>query len=143
QHVLERQKTMQAEQQAAQRRQTGLQTEKQQKQDALESLRASLADLLAKREQAQTAKQGAELALNTVRNELQKAERLAQEKVFNNKIITNNINDIKSKINAIAEEKQALLIRRNEAETMLEAAKMESLKANLEAALVSKQQRET
>jgi chromosome segregation protein len=143
QHVLERQKTMQAEQQTTQQRQTGLQAEKQQKQDALKNLRASLADLLAKREQAQTAKQGTELALNTVRNELQKAERLAQEKVFNNKIVTNNINDIKSKINALAEEKQALLIRRNEAETMLEAAKMESLKANLEAALVSKQQRET
>lgn len=142
QHVLERQKTMQAEQQAAQQRQAGLQIEKQQKQDALENLRTSLADLLTKHEQAQTAKQGAELALNTARSELQKAERLAQEQVFNKKIITNNINEIKSKINAIIEEKNALLIRRNEAETMLEAAKMENLKANLTAALASKQQRE-
>ncbi len=143
QHVLERQKTMQTEQQAALQRQAGLLIEKQQKQDRLENLRTALADLLAKHEQAQMAKQVAELALNTVRSELHKAERLAQEKVFNNKIITNNINDIKSKINAIVEEKNALLIRRNEAATMLAAVTMESLKANLATALASKQQRET
>ena len=142
QHVLERQKTMQAEQQSIQQRLSALQTDQKQKQDELETIRSSLPELQSRREQAQITKQAAELALTTLRNELQKAERLVQEQAFNKKLIDNNINEIKNRINAIAEEKQALTIRRSETEALLEAAKMEGLKANLEAALLSKQQRE-
>ncbi|HLD09707.1 MAG TPA: chromosome segregation protein SMC, partial [Methylophilaceae bacterium] len=143
QHAVERQKAMQAEQQALQQRLSELQTDKQKRQDGLEAAHASLTALQTGCEIAQSAKQAAELALGTLRSELQSAERLTQEKTFDKKIIYNNINEINSKINALSEEKQTLVIRRKEAEAMLEAAKMEGLKANLEAALLSKQQSET
>ncbi|HEX5538718.1 MAG TPA: AAA family ATPase, partial [Methylophilaceae bacterium] len=52
------------------------------------------------------------------------------------------INDISNRINLLHEEKDSLTLRRSEAQALLEAAKMETLKANLEAALTLKQQRE-
>src|SRR5690606_10164870 len=69
--------------------------------------------------------------------------RAAQEQSFNQKLIFNNINDINSKINATSEEIKALTLRKSETEAMLVAAKMDGLKSNLEAALITKQQCET
>jgi chromosome segregation protein len=142
QHVLARQKTLQAEQQSTSQSLDKLKSEQMAKQQALEALRSLLNGLQSHRDEAQTARQAKELTLNNTRMELQKAERHAQEKIFNNKIITNNINEINSKINLFYEEKQALIVRRNEAETMLEAAKMEGLQTNLQTALSAKQQSE-
>ena len=143
QHAVERQKTMQTERKSMQQRLSELQIDKQKRQDGLEATRTSLSALQTTCAVAQKAKQAAEIALDTLRDELQKAERLAQEKAFNKKIIYNNISEINSKIDVLYEEKQALIIRRGETETMLEAAKMDGLKANLEATLLSKQQSET
>ncbi len=143
QHATEQKKTMQAEQQALQQRLTELQADQKQKQEGLESAQVLLTALQTGCNEAQAAKQVAETALNALRSELQQAERLAQEKVFNKKIIINNINEINNRINALSEEKQALAVRRVEAETMLEAAKTGGLKANLETALVGLQQAET
>ena len=143
QHALERRLDMQAEQQSTTQRLASLKAEQLAKHQALDTLRNSLTELQACREETQTTRQAAESALNSLRAELQKAERQTQEKIFNNKIIINNINEINSKINLSHEEKQALLVRRGETETMLEAAKMEGLQASLQAALTSKQQRET
>jgi chromosome segregation protein len=141
-HVQDRQQNLQTEQHAATQREATLKTERQQKQAAIEKLRSGLADLQAANEQAQAIRQKAESALNEVRSELQKTERMAQEKGFNKKIILNNINDIKDKIKSTSEEKEALQLHRSEAETMLAASTMETLKANLEIALQAKQQRE-
>lgn len=143
QHALDRQKSSQAEQQSIEQRLAGLQSENAQKQQALEQLRSSLPNVHTNVERAQSARRAADEALNRVRSEMQKAERLAQEKVFNKKLITNNINDIKNRLDLLGEEKQGLVIRRSEAESMLEAARMETLKANLETALTLKQLRET
>jgi len=142
QHVLERQQSMQADQAGLQQRLSGVQAEYEQKTGVLEQLRTSLAGLQASREKAHNERQRTEIALNAVRSQLQQAERLAQEKTFNKKLISNNINEINNKINALIEEKQGLLVRQKESETMLDAARMDGLKANLEAALSLKQQRE-
>jgi len=143
QHAIERREAMMAEQKAMKQRLAELQTDKQKKQDELGAVRKSLVALQSKSEIVETAKQAAQLALNTLRDKLQNAERLAQEKIFNIKIIINNINEINSKINVLSEEEKALVVRRSETETMLGAAKMDGLKVSLEAALLSKQQSET
>ena len=142
QHARDRQKVMQSEQVNLQQRLATQQAEQQQKQASIHEVRASLQPLQASREAMQAARQTAELALNDARNELQKAERLVQEQVFNKKLILNNINEMINKINLLNEEKSSLIIRKNETDNLLEAAKMESLKANLETALTTKQQRE-
>lgn len=142
-HVLDRQQTLQAEHAAALESETRLKEERQQKQAALAELREGLADLQNGNGQAHTARQAAEMRLNELRTELQKADRLAQEKRFNIKIINNNISDIEDKIKVNSEEKDALRVSRSETEAMLAATTMEGLKANLENALKLKQQRET
>jgi len=87
-------------------------------------------------------KQAAENQLNDARNHLQLLERTHQEKVFNVKLIENNIKDLNSKLEFLHEEKTSLKVRSNEVEAALNATRMETLKANLEAALNVKQERE-
>jgi chromosome segregation protein len=143
QHALDRQKTLQSEQQAAQQRQSDLNAEKQKKQKAVEALRNSLEPLKTAHEQAHATRQKADAALNQIRTELQKADRLAQEKVFSKKLILNNISDIEDRIKSLVEEKRSVQLRHAEAESMLAASTMEVLKGNLESALKTKRQRET
>jgi chromosome segregation protein len=142
-HALDRQQTLQAEQQAAQQQESALKADRQQKQTALEALRAGLADLRTANEQAAATRQKAEAVLSEARSELQKADRLAQEKSFSLKLIKSNISDIEEKLKVNLEEKEALRVHRSETEALLAATTMEGLKANLEAALQLKQQRET
>lgn len=141
-HVLDKQANLKQEQQSLASRISSLKDEFQQKQTALQNLRASLVGLQQSREQLFRSRQSAETTLQKQRDMLVAEERLAQEKQFNKKLISNNINDIKSRVNNILEEKQSLVLRKNEAKAMLEASKMEGLKANLEAALNVKLQRE-
>ncbi|OYY02471.1 MAG: chromosome segregation protein SMC, partial [Mehylophilales bacterium 35-46-6] len=54
-----------------------------------------------------------------------------------------NIKELNSKLQFLLEEKNSLKVRIDEVETTLNATKMEALKANLEASLNLKQQRET
>jgi len=142
-HVLQRQQVLQTELAAIAERQQSLSTEQNQKQAAIDSAKQTLQNLLDKCEQAKLARQSAEVALNEARQLLQKSERLVQEKEFNKKIISNNINEINNKLISLHEEKKSLTVRSAEVETMLQAAKMEGLKSNLEAALTTKLQRES
>lgn len=142
-HVLDRQQTLQTEHAAALQAESALKEERQQKQASVAQLRDGVTDLQNANGQAQTARHSAEMRLNALRVELQKAERLAQEKRFNLKLINNNISDIEEKIKVNSEEKSALLKHQSETEAMLAATTMEGLKANLENALQLKQQRET
>jgi chromosome segregation protein len=143
QHVIDRQNAIQADLSQLQQRLANLKDEQKTKQSTLSSTSGSLNDLQARREQTFSARQRAELALNQCRNDLQLAEKLVQEKIFNNKLISNNINELNGKINAISEEKIVLANKKKEAEALLDAARMEGLKANLEAAISLKQVRET
>lgn len=142
QHVLDRQKTLINEQLQLQEKDKALQVDFQQKQRIINELTEDLPNLSEQRKASLLNRQQAESALNLARDTLQKAERLAQEEGFSKKLISNNINEINSKINAFNEELVSLFNRKNESESLLEAAKMEGLKANLEAALNLKQQRE-
>ena len=142
QHVLDRQKTLVNEQMQLQEKDKALQVDFQQKQKVISELTADLPSLSEQRKTSLLSRQQAESALNLARDALQKAERLAQEEGFGKKLISNNINEVNNKINACNEESISLLNRKNETESLLEAAKMEGLKANLEAALNLKQQRE-
>jgi len=81
--------------------------------------------------------------MSVARNSLQQSERQAQEQAFNKKLIVNNINEINNKIQVLSEENKALLLRRQETETMLAATTMETLKTNLATALGNQHQRET
>jgi len=101
-----------------------------------------LDDLRSLSEQSFGSRQRAELALNRLKDDLQNTEKSAQEQMFNCKLIVNNINEIKNKINVIDVEKLSLANKKKEAETLLDAAKMEGLRVNLEAAINLKQMRE-
>lgn len=142
QHVLDRQQALVNEQSQLQEKDQMLQADFQQKQKIISELTADLPNLNEQRKASLLSRQQAESALNLAREALQQAERLAQEEVFSKKLISNNINELNSKVNTLNEELKSLLNRKNEAESLLEAAKMEGLKANLEAALNLKQQRE-
>lgn len=91
---------------------------------------------------AQEHRERQQIALNRARQSLQNTEHALQERVFNKKIIDNNINQIKSNIDNTLEEMQGLKLRQKESSEMLEAARMDGLKANLDRALLQKQQRE-
>lgn len=141
-HAQERQKSLQGEQQSTYQRIAAIQAERKQKRAVIESARQSLGELQLKCDQAEAERKMSEVALSGIRNELGNAEKLAQEKTFNLKIIHNNFNEFNKKIKVINEELSALLQHKKETEALLEAAKTDSLKANLEAALTLKQQRE-
>ncbi|CEN55934.1 chromosome segregation protein SMC [Candidatus Methylopumilus turicensis] len=142
QHVIDRRNAIQVDLVQLQQCLVTLNDEQNTKQNAVILARASLSDLQARREQTFNARQRAELSLNECRNQLQTAEKSLQEKVFNKKLILNSINELNNKINLISEEKIALANKKKEAEALLDAAKMEGLRANLEAAINLKQTRE-
>lgn len=119
-----------------------LQQGRQQQQQKLGQLQASLSQLQSERQETQAKRHAAENELNAVRVAWQKAERAAQEKTFNHKLLATSIADSQSRLNAIQEEQQSLTNRRQEAQVLLKAAAMEHLKANLEAAIARKQQHE-
>lgn len=120
-----------------------LQSEKSLKETQVSDIAMQLARLQTEKTKHEIEKQRTELALNTARNQLQLQERAYQEKIFNIKLIENNIKDLNAKLDFLGEEKSSLEMRCNEVNTTLEATKMEALKANLEAALNVRQQRES
>ena len=97
---------------------------------------------MAKNADANT-RQLAEDAFQALRDSMLQAEKAQQEMAFNLKLITNNINELNIKINVISEEKQAFLLRKTETEKMLNITPMETLRANLTAAIDTKALRET
>ena len=97
---------------------------------------------MAKNADANT-RQLAEEAFQALRDSMLQAEKAQQEMAFNLKLITNNINELNIKINVISEEKQAFLLRKTETEKMLNITPMETLRANLTAAIDTKALRET
>ncbi|MDD2932774.1 MAG: chromosome segregation protein SMC [Methylotenera sp.] len=141
-NAIQRQKSLQTDCVLAEEKLSKLQDESLQKEKLVSEIAASLTQLQAEKYTKDAEKQSAEALLNEVRQQLQTAERVQQEKRFNIKLIQNNINELNSKLEFLHEEKISLQLRCNEVETTLAATKMEALKANLEAALNAKQQRE-
>lgn len=141
-NALQRQMTLQADCALANDKLSKLKAENELKEKLVSEITQSLAELKSEKAKLESYKQAAELVFNEARNHLQSLERTHQEKSFNLKLNNNTINDLNSKINHLLEEKSALKLRHNEVDTTLAATKMETLKANLEAALNQKQLQE-
>lgn len=142
QHILDRQTAVDAEVAQLKEKVVTSQADIQAKEATLTQARNTLSTLQAQREQTFEARRQADIALNEARSQLQSAEKIAQEKLFNNKLILNNINELKNKIQLNSEEKVSLANKKKETELLLDASKMEGLKANLEAAINRKQEKE-
>lgn len=142
QHVLSRQQIIIQEQSAIEQRLLGLQREVAHKKNDVAKSGAQLILLQEAKAKAFAHKTKIEHVFNQAREALQEAEKNAQEKMFNNKIINNNIKELYNKINVLHEEISLLNIRCKEAEAMLEATKMETLKSHLEIAVQTKQEKE-
>jgi chromosome segregation protein len=112
------------------------------KQAALQTIASQLNMLEMAKNADANIRQLAEDAFQSLRNTITQAEKSLQEATFNVKFINNNINELNNKINVINEEKNAYLIRKTEAEKTLEITPMETLKANLTAAIDIKSLRE-
>lgn len=140
--ALQRKSMLEADCVLAEQKLEKLQAEKNQKETLVADISAGLTQMQAEKTANEAKKQAAENRLNEARNHLQLLERTHQEKVFNVKLIQNNIKDLNSKLEFLNEEKISLKVRSNEVESALNATKMETLKANLEAALNVKQERE-
>jgi len=140
--VLQRKSMLEADCDLAQQKLEKLQSEKLAKETLVTEIATALMQMQAEKSTNEAKKQHAENLLNEARNHLQSMERSYQEKVFNIKLIENNIKELNSKLEFLHEEKTSLKVRSNDVETTLNATRMETLKAHLEAALNVKQERE-
>ncbi len=141
-NILQRKAMLEGDIKIAAQKLTALEEEKSLKQHHIQEISSHLEQMQAEKSANADKKQQAELALSQARTDLQQQERIHQEKVFNIKLIENNIKELSSKLEFLLEEKNSLIIRINEAETTLSATKMEALKTHLESSLNLKQQRE-
>jgi len=112
---------------------------KQAQQTTLTDLMQQLPGLDAQAQTTEQAKQDTEQSYFTLRENIQLAEKLVQERTFNKKIITNSIHELTIKISVNIEEKNACLQRQADAEHTLKQTPMETLKANLTLALIKQQ----
>jgi len=140
--VLQRKSMLEADCDLAQQKLEKLQSEKLAKETLIAEITVALTQMQAEKSANEAKKQHAENLLNEARNHLQSMERDHQEKVFNIKLIENNIKELSYKLEFLHEEKTSLKVRSSDVETTLNATRMETLKANLEAALNVKQERE-
>ena len=140
--AIERETSIKADIEAAKTRILQLIADKTNKEQTLQAVFAKILAFETAKDNDLLAQQQAEKTFAELRDAVQAAEVKYQETEFNKKIITNNINDINNKINVNSEEKSALLHRQTEAEQTLTLTPMETLKANLSAAIDTKQGRE-
>ncbi len=144
QHVaLERETRIKADLAASNEKLTQLTADKTSKQAALQATSAQLSALELAKNNDLLHKQEAEKNYLALRDAIQQADKLHQEATFKVKIINNNINELNNKINVNSQEKSAFVQRKTEAEETLKLTPMDTLKANLTAALDAKQLRET
>ncbi|MDZ4099864.1 MAG: chromosome segregation protein SMC, partial [Methylophilaceae bacterium] len=142
-HALERQHAISQEIETLQGKIESANAHKVELKNKIESATQQLPELKHAMQVAQEQREREQVTLNRARQSIQNAEHALQEKVFNKKLIDSNINQIRLNIDTTLEEIQSLKLRQKESMEMLDAAKMEGLKTNLERALLQKQQRET
>ena len=141
-NALQVEETMQADYVLADEKLLKLKVELLQKEQLIEEITQNLSLLQTEKSIADANKNVFELNFNEAQNQLQAMEHMHQENGFNLKLNNNKINELNSKINILVEDWHHLKLRCNEVESTLAATKMETLKANLEAALNRKQQQE-
>jgi chromosome segregation protein len=138
-NAVNREKNIKNDLQQAKNRLNELESDINNKQLSITELSNGLSQLEVTAAEHIKTKELAEKTYYALRDDIQKAEKLHQEHQFNNKLITNLINEINSKLKVNSEEKSALKIRQSEAEDTLKLTQMETLKANLTQALNLKQ----
>jgi len=138
-NTLQRKTLLEADIALAEQKLQSLLDEKNNKQSLIGALAADLLQMQKEKSVNEANKNAAEVLLNEFRDRQQATERSHQEKHFNIKIINNKINELKSRVEFLNEEKSSLKLRHSEVEATLSATKMETLKANLETALNVKQ----
>jgi chromosome segregation protein len=143
QHTAERQKAISQELASLQLKIESASLHKAELNARISAVTAALPELKQAVQSAQGHRERAQDALNLARQSVQNIEHKMQECIFNKKILNNDINQIKSNIENILDEINGLRLRQKESSEMLDAAKMDGLKANLDRALLQKQQRET
>ena len=142
QHAIDRQSALQRDIENTEQKLAELTQSQQDKQSLLTDSAMQTKELQSVKQKTELIKQQANNSLNAARLAVQQAEKSHQEYGFDLKLKNNNINELKNRLQVINEEKQSLKIRYTEAESTLNATKMETLKANLALALDTKQQRE-
>lgn len=138
-NIRHRQHSMQQEVIASQLRLEELTQAKVKQEASLAQLLAELPNMTLAADEALTIKQQAEQAYFALRDDIQAIEKIHQERLFNKKIIVNNINELNNKIKVNSEEKTVFLLRQTEAQNTLALTPMETLKANLTTAINQKQ----
>ena len=142
QNASQRQQLLQIDITNAEQKSQSLANEIESKQLLINQISKELSDFQSKRKFLDAEKQKTESALHVARNQLQNMERALQENNYLLKLKNNNINELVNKIKAINEELTHLKLRVEETEATLAVTKMEGLRANLETALNTKQERE-
>lgn len=142
QHIAHRRQGLEKEIVSLSAQQEQLQQERQQQRQKLDELQASLSQLQSQRQTAQAKRNAAESELSTIRAAWQKAERTAQEKTFNHKLLATSLSDNQQRLKVIQEEQQGIDARRQETLELFAASDLENLKASLETALALKHQHE-
>ena len=140
QHALGRQQALNAEQSGLQQQQAEIVRQREGREQTIQDLQGEITAARAERDRAGRVRQEAEAALRHVREQLSEAERDVQNQDFDEKIISTNINEIKSKSDHVSEVMEAVSVRLSEAQGMLQAAQIDPLKASLEEALKQQQQ---
>lgn len=138
-NVLQREVSVQQEKQNAEKKLEEVSDNIAHKQTVLQQLMVEIPELEKKTNASLNAKQQAEAAYFALRDDIQKAEKMHQEFNFNLKLLNNLINDLNNKLKVNSEEKSAALLRQKETESALTLTPMETLKANLLAAVNQKQ----
>jgi len=142
QHALERQQQLVAEQARVAAQKTELVTQLSSREQTMQSLQGSLSGLRLQRDQSGQLRQRAEGDLKLARERLMNAEKDAQQQAFSEQIISNNINEVSSRIKAIDDALLALERRLSETLTHQAQSADDGLKTRLEQALDGKQQAE-
>lgn len=142
QHVWDRQQQSAAEHQRLVQQKSELEGQSAACEKTIEDLQAGIGDLRNERDRAGRVRMDADATLKHARDRLMEAERLAQQQTFSEKLISNNINELESKIKSIDDILSALSLRRMEAESHLAQSSPDTLKVALEQALEVQRQGE-
>lgn len=142
QHIRDRQQQLSLERTRLTQQKSEVEHQFSERDQAIAGLQAGLSDLRIDRDKAGKVRQDADAALKQAREHLMEAEKLAQQQVFSEKIIFNNINELENKLRSIDEVIATLALRRGEAENHLAQSSPDSLKSSLEQALEVRRQGE-
>jgi chromosome segregation protein len=140
QHALERQQQLSGEQAKIAQQRTEIEVRLGDGERAIQSMQEKIITLRDARDQAGRSRQDAEATLKQARDLLIEAERTAQQQSFNEKFLSNNIDELLNKIKSIGEHMEALSGRLSQARSMLQSVQSNAMKSSLEQALQHQQQ---